>query len=53
MTDRLNKGEVLVAWFLTDDMTGDFFTKPNQGSLLRSFRDLIMGVVAQADPGPG
>ena len=34
-------------------MTGDFFTKPNQGSLFRRFRYLIMGVVAQPDPGPG
>ena len=36
----------------TDDMTGDFFTKPNQGALLRRFRDLIIGVVDQPDPGP-
>ena len=34
-------------------MTGDFFTKPNQGALFKRFRDLIMGVVAQPDPGPG
>ena len=52
MTDRINKGEVSVAWCPTDDMTGDFFTKPNQGALLRRFRDLIIGVVDQPDPGP-
>ncbi len=34
-------------------MTGDFFTKPNQGSLFWKFRDMIMGVVVQPDPGPG
>ena len=34
-------------------MPGDFFTKPNQGALFRRFGDLIMGAVAQPDPGPG
>ena len=53
MTDRINKGEVSVAWFPTDDMTGDFFTKPNQVALFRRFRYLIMGIVDQPDPGPG
>ena len=42
-----------MAWCPTDDMTGDFFTNPNQRALFRRFRDLIMGVVAQPDPGPG
>ena len=36
VTDRINKGEVLVAWCPTDNMTGDLFTKPNQGALFRS-----------------
>ena len=53
MTNRIHKGEVSVARCPTDDMTGDFFTKPNQGNMFRRFRDLIMGVVAQPDPGPG
>ena len=53
MTDRNNKGEVSVAWCPTDDMTGDFFTKPNLGALFRRFRDLIKGIVAQSDPEPG
>ena len=53
VTDRINKGDVSVAWCPTDDMTGDFFTKPNQGALFRRFRDLIMEVLAQPDPGPG
>ena len=53
MTDRINKGDVSVAWCPTDDMTGDLFTKTNQGALFRRFRDLIMGVVAQPYPGPG
>ena len=53
MTDRINKGEVLVAWCPTDGMTGDLFTKPNQGALFMRFRDLIMGFVDQPDPVPG
>ena len=53
MTDRINKGDVSVAWCPTDDMTCDLFTKPNLGALFRRFRDLIMGVVAQPDPVPG
>ena len=52
MTNRINKGEVSVAWCSTDDMNGDFFINPNQGALFRRFIELIMGVVAQPDPGP-
>ena len=32
-------------------MTGDFFTKLKQGSLFQRFRDMIMEVVVQPDPG--
>ena len=53
MTDRINKGEVTVDWCPTEDMTGDLFTKPNQVSLFRRFRDMIMGVVRQTDPRKG
>ena len=53
VTDRIKEGEVTVDWCPTYDMTRDFFTKPNQGSLFRRFRDLIMGVVRQPDPGKG
>ena len=34
-------------------MKGCFFTKLNQGALYRNFRDIIIGVVDQPDPGPG
>ena len=34
-------------------MTADYFTKPLQGALFTRFRDLIMGVTVQPDPGPG
>ena len=52
MTKKINKGDVSVAWRPTDDTTGDLFTKPNQGSLFKRFKDLNMGAVAQKDPGP-
>ena len=35
------------------DMTGDFLTKPNQGSLFERLRGVIMGIVEQPDTGPG
>ena len=53
MTDRINKGEVSVAWCPTGDMTGDFMTKPLQGALFCRFRDHIVGVVPMQDLGPG
>ena len=34
-------------------MTGDYMTKPLQGSTFKKFRDQIMGVVPAQDPGPG
>ncbi len=37
----------------TDDVIGDFFTKPNQGALFIKLRDMIMGVDEALDPGPG
>ena len=53
MTDRIQKVDVLVEWCPTGDMTGDFFTKPNQGAHFKRFRDVIMVVLEQPDPGPG
>ena len=53
VTDRINNVKVSVAWCPTDDMIGDLFAKTNQGTLLRRFRYLIMGVVAQPETGPG
>jgi hypothetical protein len=53
VTDRQEKGDVNVKWCPTGDMTGDFWTKPNQGALFKKFRDQIMGAVTQPDPGPG
>jgi hypothetical protein len=39
-----------VLWCPTEDMTGDFWTKPLQGSSFRRMQDLIMGVVPQNLP---
>ena len=52
MTDRIKKGEVTVDWCPTYEMTGDFFTKPNQGSLFRRFRDM-METETETDHGDG
>ena len=53
VTDRIAKREMSVRWFPTGDMTGDYWTKPNQGAQFKRFRDQIMGVIEQPDPGPG
>jgi hypothetical protein len=50
ITDRMARKEVSVTWCPTEDMTGDFWTKPLQGSSFRRMRDLIMGVVPQNLP---
>ena len=34
-------------------MTRDFLTEPNQGSIFKIFRDLIMGGTQQVDPSNG
>ena len=45
ITDRINKGELLVEWCPTGDMVGDFATKPLQGAAFAKFRDMIMGAI--------
>ena len=42
ITDFIEKKEVSVECCPTEDMIGDFFTKPLQGSLFRKFRALIL-----------
>ena len=46
ITDRIKKGELTVKWCPTEEMIGDFMTKPVQGKLFKKFRDLIMGIVS-------
>ena len=53
VTDRISKGDMSVEWCPTEDMTGDFFTKPTQGSVYRRFNRWIMGTEKQPKPGLG
>jgi hypothetical protein len=43
VTDNIHKKHLCVEYCPTDDMIGDFFTKPLQGSKFRSLRDIILG----------
>jgi hypothetical protein len=47
ITDRVSKGDLSIEWCPTDEMIGDFMTKPLQGAKFRKFRDLIMGVTTK------
>eukprot|EP00980_Cylindrotheca_fusiformis_P011349 scaffold2624_cov154-Cylindrotheca_fusiformis.AAC.4 len=42
--DRIDSGEINLLYCPTGEMLGDFFSKPQQESLFRRFRDVIMGV---------
>ena len=48
VTDRANCGEIKLKHCPTNEMLGDYFTKPLQGGLFTKFRDRILNV--QADP---
>ena len=50
VTDCIQKGEMEIGWCPTEDMIGDFATKPVQGAQFRKFRDMIMGVVPPSQP---
>eukprot|EP00978_Attheya_sp_CCMP212_P014510 scaffold37028_cov57-Attheya_sp.AAC.1 len=50
ITDRIKNKELVVKWCPTQEMVGDFFTKPLQGSLFKTFRDLIMNNVDELSP---
>jgi hypothetical protein len=40
--DKIEKGEIKLEYYKTDDMLGDFFTKPLQGILFIKYRNAIM-----------
>jgi len=42
VTDRVEKNELNIEYCPTEQMIGDFFTKPLQGWKFKKFRDLIM-----------
>jgi hypothetical protein len=44
ITDRIKNKELSVAHCPTEEMIGDFFTKPLQGKLFYRFRQLIMNL---------
>ena len=43
LTDQIAKGNLMVEYCPTDDMTGDYMTKPTQGKKFADFRAQIMG----------
>ena len=43
LTDQVEKGNVSIVYCPTDDMAGDFHTKPLQGEKFRKFRNAILG----------
>ena len=43
MTDQVAKGNASIDYCPTDDMTGDYMTKPLQGTKFKKFRSEIMG----------
>ena len=42
--DRIAAGEVMLEHCPTEEMVGDFFTKPLQGATFRKFRDAILNL---------
>ena len=45
VTDRIKDGKIIVEHCPTKEMLADFMSKPVQGSLFTSFRDVLMGWV--------
>ena len=48
MKDRIVNGEIEVVYCPTDEMIGDFFTKPLQWKKFEQFRSFIMGLHLQS-----
>jgi hypothetical protein len=44
VTDRIKRGDLRVEYCNTDDMIGDFFTKPVQGSKFRKFQTIVLNL---------
>ena len=44
VTDNIKRNNMSVEYCPTDEMTGDFFTKPVQGSLFRRHRSTVMNL---------
>jgi hypothetical protein len=48
VTDQVRKGNITIEYCPTDDMTGDYMTKPLHGKKFESFRNQIMNFPASA-----
>ena len=48
--DKIKKGEVKVAFWPTQEMLADFFTKPLQGTLFTRMRDEILNLPCSTSP---
>ena len=44
ITDQVKRGEVIIRYCPTDDMVGDYMTKPLMGEKFRKFRKMIMNL---------
>ena len=49
--DNIEKGFLKVMHLGTNEMLGDFFTKPLQGTKFKAFRDLILGEIGPPSTG--
>ena len=49
VTDKIKKGYVKIAYCPTENMLGDFFTKPLQGSVFRNMRKIILNMPNDAN----
>ena len=43
MTYQVEKENVQIKYYPTDEMWGDFMTKPAQGDKFRNFRNCVLG----------
>jgi Reverse transcriptase (RNA-dependent DNA polymerase) len=48
VTDHVKKKNIRIEYCPTDDMLGDFYTKPTQGTKFRNFRRRAMGMTESA-----
>ena len=44
LMDQVEKGNLRITYYPTDDMTADYMTKPLQGKKFRKFRVEIIGL---------
>jgi hypothetical protein len=51
ITDQVEKRNLEIQYCPTDDMIGDYYTKPLQGGKFLKFRKLILGEVDNGDQG--